>query len=203
MKRSLPRDRHLDFATTLDYLEQRLDAAGRRDIEEHLGRPCAGCRERLLHVSALIDTLRQDRTPEVPAWLHERAVAVFEPREQVSPARRLLESLAELVFDSFASPLPAAARRSVGEARRMRFKLGGHALDLEVEREGASTVTLRGSLQALDPALWTLEVLTGGERRVVHPDANGQFALEEVPAGELDLHLSGPAGRFRLPSIEP
>ena len=202
MTRSGPRDRHIDIATTLDYLDQQLDAAHRRVVEDHLGRPCAPCREKLRSMGDLLETMRRDRTGEVPLWLHDRAVAVFTPSEQLSPARRLLESLAELVFDSLSSPLPAAMRRSVGEARRLRFRLGGHSLDVEIEREGAATVSLRGLLEAQDPALWTIEVQAGGERRTARPDASGEFALEDVPSGALLLTVTGPAGRFRLPDIE-
>ncbi|MBK7366882.1 MAG: hypothetical protein IPJ04_02975 [Candidatus Eisenbacteria bacterium] len=202
MTRSGPRDRHLDFATTLDYLDQRLDTSRGREVEEHLGRPCPVCREKLRTLGGLLETMRRDRTGEVPAHLHRIALDVFTPREQVSPVRRALETLAELVFDSLTSPLPAAVRRSVGEARRLRFKLGGHVLELEIEREGAATVSLRGVLAAADPALWTIEVLVGGERRTARPDANGEFALEDVPAGELEMVVNGPAGRFRLPAIE-
>lgn len=146
MTRSGPRDRHLDFATTLDYLDQRLDTSRGREVEEHLGRPCPVCREKLRTLGGLLETMRRDRTGEVPAHLHRIALDVFTPREQVSPVRRALETLAELVFDSLTSPLPAAVRRSVGEARRLRFKLGGHVLELEIEREGAATVSLRGVL---------------------------------------------------------
>lgn len=202
MTRTGPRDRHLDHTTTLDYLDQVLEGKRRREVEDHLSRPCAPCREKLRALGDLLETMRRDRTGEVPSWLHDRALAAFTPSAQVSPARRLLESLAELVFDSLASPMPAAMRRSVGQARRMRFALGGHALDLEIEREGAATVSLRGMLEAPDPALWTIEVQAGGERRTARPDASGEFALEEVPAGELSLQITGPAGRFRLPNIE-
>lgn len=201
MKRSGPHDPHLDFASLLDYLEQRLDPSAARAAEEHLGRPCSTCRDRLRAASDLLETMRRDRTGEVPATLHRIAIDAFTPSEQPSPARRALEALAELVFDSLASPLPASVRRSVGEARRLRFRLGGHALELEIERERASTFSLRGVLGATDPALWTLEVLVRGERRTARPDANGEFALEDVPAGELDIHVSGPGGRWRVPSI--
>ena len=123
--------------------------------------------------------------------------------EQVSPARRLLESLATLVFDSLAQPLPQAARRSVGEARRLRFQAGEHFLDVEIERESGSNLTLRGWLNAPDPALWRLDVQVVGERRNVHPDANGAFVLESVPASELQFTLIGPHGRYRIPPVTP
>jgi hypothetical protein len=195
--------RHLDLRSVLDYLDHTLPAAGRREVEDHLGRPCSDCRERVREVGELLETMHHDRTGEVPAWLHERALAVFEPREQVARARQILEALAELVFDSLATPLPAATRSSVGEARRLRYRLAGHALDLELEREGASTQSLRGRIEAADPALWTVEVIASGERFVALPESGGEFALGGVPASTLEVVVTGPAGRFRLPGIEP
>lgn len=203
MSPSPPRERHLDVRTVLDYLDRKLDAAGRRQADGHLGRPCAACRERVRSVGELLETMRHDRAGEVPAWLHQRALDVFEAGEQPSAARRLVEALAELVFDSLRSPMPAAARRSVGEARRLRFQLGADALDLELEPEGGATQLLRGRLETQDAALWTLEILAGSERVTVRPDAGGGLLATGLPAGALQLRLDGPAGSFRLPPVEP
>lgn len=194
---------HLATGVLLDHLDAKLDVARRRSVEEHLGRPCPACRERLRGLGELLETMRLDRTGEVPAWLHERAMAVFEPHRRPSDARRVLERLAELVFDSSTSPTLAFARRSVGEARRLRYRFGDALLDLEIEREGAATLALRGQLQAAEPALWTLSVHAGSERRSVRPEAGGGFALDHVPSGPLEMRLSGPGGGFRIPSVEP
>ena len=203
MTHNRPASIHLDLATVLDHLDDKLEASARRAVEEHLGRPCPSCRERVRETGALLETMRLDRTGEVPAWVHQRGLDVFRPREHVSPAHRLLESLATLVFDSLAQPLPQAARRSVGEARRLRFQAGEHFLDVEIERESGSNLTLRGWLNAPDPALWRLDVQVVGERRNVHPDANGAFVLESVPASELQFTLNGPHGRYRIPPVTP
>jgi hypothetical protein len=203
MSSSPPRERHLDVRTVLDYLDRKLDTPGRREADGHLGRPCATCRERVRSVGEVLETMRNDRVGEVPAWLHQRALDVFQAYAQPSAARRLVEALAELVFDSLRSPIPAAARRSVGEARRLRFQLGADALDLELEPEGSATQLLRGRLETEDPSLWTLEILAGGERVTARPDANGGVLATDLPAGALQLRLEGPAGSFRLPPVEP
>jgi hypothetical protein len=197
------RDRHLDTAAALDFLEQRLGASDRRRVEEHLGRPCAACRERVRALGEMIESMRADRVGAVPAALHARALSVFVPVEQPSLARQLADAVAELLFDSSSQPLTAAARRSVGEARRLRFKLGAHAIDLELEREGASTMSVRGRLAAADAHLWTITVECGGERRSVRPDANGHFALDRLPFAPLTLTVGDGGERFRLPTLEP
>ena len=203
MKHTKSRDRHLDTSAALDFLEQRLHATERARVEEHLGRPCSACRERVRSLGEILATMRSDRVGEVPRFLHDRAVAVFVPTQKPSVVRGLVDAVAELLFDSSTQPLTAAARRSVGEARRLRFKLGTHSLDLELEREGVSTVSVRGRFLATDAQMWSIIVEAGAERRVVHPDATGSFVLDNLPLAPLTLQLRDADERFRLPTIEP
>jgi len=203
VKQTKSHDRHLDTSAALDFLEQRLNAPDRARVEEHLGRPCAACRERVRALGEILATMRSDRFGEVPRALHERAVAVFVPTAKPSLARGVVDAIAELLFDSSTQPLTAAARRSVGEARRLRFKLGTHSLDLELEREGVSTLSLRGRFVAPDAQLWSVIVEAGPERRVIHPDATGSFVLDNLPLAPLALQLRDADERFRLPTIEP
>ena len=195
------RDRHLDTRAALDFLEYRLEAGERRRVEEHLGRPCDTCRERLRELGELLTTMRDDRAGEVPRFLHERAIGVFAPAGTPSPARRLVDAIAELLFDSQVAPLTTAARRAVGGARRLRFSLGAHSVELEVEREG-SQLKVSGQLHTADAQLWSVEGEAGGERRSVHPDAAGKFGLDGLPWESLTLRLRGEAEVFRLPTIE-
>lgn len=197
-----PRDRHLDLRTVLDYLDGHADASARRAVDEHLARPCPDCRERVRRTGELLETMRLDTSAEVPADLHALALAAFEPPARPHAATRLVEALAHLVFDSLAAPLPAAVRRSVGEARRLRFQLGDTPVDLELEPEGGATQLLRGRIEAEEPALWRLEVRCGRERFEARPDGGGTFALAGLPVGALDVSVEGPGVLFRLPTIE-
>lgn len=196
-------DRHLDAAVVLDYLEQRLGAAARRDVEGHLGRPCAACRERLRELGSIIATMRGDPVPEVPRWLTQRALEVFTPEARPSAIRQGIELVARLLFDSFNAPMPAAARRSVGEARRLQYALGDAELEIEVEREGGSTMTLRGRLHTPDAALWAIRADASGERSDIAPDSFGHFVIEGLPSGVAELRLSGPPGVFLVTGVEP
>ncbi len=194
--------RHLDARTALDYLEDLLPARRRRVVEEHLGSPCPDCHERVRVFGSLIETLRGDRTPEVPAELRERAVALFEPVAVRTSLRRRVEAAGQLLFDSWTTPLPAATRRSVGEVRRLRLALGEDTLEIECEPEGRGTLSVRGWLRAADPALWRVELAVRAERLVAHPDAHGGFALERVPSGRAKLTVTGPYARFRFDALD-
>ena len=203
MTKSPNLDRHLDTSAALDFLEQRLGASERRAVEYHLGRPCRACLERIRVLGEMLGTMRSDRVGTVPAALHQRAIAVFVPVAKPSAVQGLVEAVAELIFDSAREPLAAGARRSLGEARRLRFRLGSHALDLEIEREGVDMLSLRGRLQATDAHLWNLDVEAGSEQRNTHPDADGSFVLDRLPVAPLTLQLRDSAQRFRLPTLEP
>lgn len=200
MNRRAPH-RHVDTKLALDYLDGRLDAAARERVEAHLGEPCAACRERVRSLGALVGVMRSDRTPEVPAFLRERALSVFAPAA-AEPAAGVMERLARLLFDSLATPMAAAPRRSVGEARRLRWALGAGTLEAEIEPEGATTRTLRGHFDDDDAVLSTIEARVGDERRTAAFGADGSFVLAGLPAGELRLTVETPAGRWQLPAIE-
>ena len=197
------RDRHLDTRVALDFLEQRLDEPARRRVEEHLGRPCSACRERVRALGAILATMREDRVGEVPRALRERAIGLFAPAERPSLVQTLVDAVAVLLFDSASQPLTATARRSVGEARRLRFRLGTHSLDLEIEREGLSTVSVRGRFVAPEAHLWTIVAEVGQERRIVHPDVTGSFVVDGLPRASITLLVRDGDERFRLPAIEP
>jgi hypothetical protein len=197
------RDRHLETSQVLDFLEERLGEAGTRAVERHLGRPCTACRERVRALGELIAIMHQDRVGPVPPALRQRALGVFAPVERPSLGRGLVDAVAELLFDSSGQHLTTAARRSVGEARRILFGLGAHSVELEIEREGGSTISMRGGFAATDAHLWTIVVEVGEEQRVVRPDVDGSFVLNGLPLARLNMYFFGLEERFRLPTIEP
>src|SRR5437867_10047509 len=87
---------HLDTRTLLDYLDDRLTATDRRRIEDHLGGSCASCRERLVEVGGLIESMRSDRSGPVPDAVRARALEVLGPRPvapPIAPPRWLPASL--------------------------------------------------------------------------------------------------------------
>lgn len=201
-RRGSDRERHLDTAVLLDYLEGRLDGPARGWVEEHLGSSCGTCRERLRAVERLLGAMQSDRTPEVPDALRRIARAAYVPPPAPAPAPSLIEQAVRLVFDSFSDALPALARRAVGEARRLRFGLDGHALELEIEREDADAHTVRGCLLVPGSALHHITLVCGDERRTAWPADTGEFAFERVPAGHLTIEIAGPEGHWRVPPIE-
>src|SRR5436190_509688 len=154
--------RHLDTRTLLEYLDGRLDMGARRGVEDHLGGPCAACRDRLREIGWLVQTMREDRSVPPPESLRSRALEALGARP----------------------PLPTATRRAMGDARWLKFALGDHTLEIEVEADSAEAWTMRGRLDLPDPSLHRIEIEAREETRTVWPDAAGRFALDRVPPGE-------------------
>lgn len=199
--RTPPASRHVDARTALDYLDRVLDAARRREVEQHLGEPCAECRERVRALGALLQTMRLDRAPEVPEPVRARAIATFTPAPSLSPSRAAAEWIARLVFDSWDAPLAAATRRAVGETRRLRYALTRGTLELECEADAPPGFTVRGRLIVEDAAVHRVEIVSGAETITGWPDAAGVFALERVPAGDARVTIVGPDTRDVVPVI--
>ncbi len=192
---------HVSIERALDYLEGVLAAGARESVEEHLGRPCPDCLEQIRDLGLLVERMRQDRTPEVPAALHARALAAFAYYRWPAHRATLPTVIAELLFDSWAQPLPALVRRAAGDVRRLGYSLGGCTLEVEAERESAGVFVIRGRLEAPDALLHRMDLKVGRERLRTWPDTSGSFVFERVPGGRVRLSLVGPIGHFELPAI--
>ena len=201
MRRPRSSARHLDVRAALDHLDGRSTAGERRAIEDHLAGSCDGCRRLLLEVSRLVEYMQSDRAEAVPDEIRARVLAILPARRHAPAAESLPWRLAILVFDSLRDPLPALARRNVGDARWLRYSLAGAALEMEIEPEPAGAWSIRGRLAAQDAALYRMEVRVAAERLSARPNAEGRFALEHVPAGDAEVLVSGPEERFRLPPL--
>lgn len=195
--------RHLAARDALDYLEHLLSPRRVAEVEAHLAMPCPDCRERLRALAQLTTRMRADRAEAVPEALHRRALEQFVPRPAAAPFGARVLAAARLLFDSWAQPLPAAVRRAVGEARRLRWELAEGTLEIELEPGADGTQILRGRLQAPEPALVRIEVRALSETFSAWPDASGAFAFERLPAADLELAVVGPDRVERVPTVRP
>jgi hypothetical protein len=192
---------HLDAGQVLDYIENRLGAKQQARVEDHLAGPCTRCRDLVHEVGRLLESMRSDRVPPVPEAVRARALEAFGTRVSEPSRAGLAWTLARTVFDSIADPMPAPVRRSLGKARWMRFELGDHLLEMEAEPEAGEAWTLRGRLGIPEPALHRIDAEAAGERHSAWPDTEGHFVLERVPAGAVEIRITGPDARHRLPPL--
>jgi len=193
-------DPHPDTHEMLAYLEATLEPKRRAALEAHLAGPCLDCQIRLRDCGRLVERMRSDRTPEVPEVLHRIALDAFGELRTRSASAPFAERVARLLLDTLGRPMSLAARRSVGEVRRLRFDAGGMPVELEVEMESAGRFTLRGRVDAAESHRIRIEV--GEERFEARPDAGGLFALPGLPAGRAKVAIEGSEGVWALPPFE-
>lgn len=193
MKKPRP-EGHLDVRSVLDYLEGRAEAAARRRVEDHLERRCPDCHALVRELQVLVERMRLDRAPEVPAEVRQRALSAFRPLP--SPrASRPAPIRARILFDSPRRPLIVRAGRATSGVRRVTLTIGTHRLDLEIVPDNGGRFLLRGLLRTPEPMLHRVQAAVGRERYLTSPDVNGVFGLERLPGGKLRVTITGPTGR--------
>jgi hypothetical protein len=142
---------------------------------------------------------RQDEANEPPAAVLARALAIF-PSPSAGLASHWVDALAELLFDSWATPTLAGTRSVRGSSRELRYRAG----DLEVELQllpGADLRTMQvlGQLQATPgnasaPSFQqaSVHLSLGKSRFSAECNEFGEFQLE-CPAGPgAVLHIAVP-----------
>ncbi|MGH9712978.1 MAG: hypothetical protein ACRD5M_06735 [Candidatus Acidiferrales bacterium] len=120
-------------------------------------------------------------------------------------------SVAELLFDSFRSPMPAGVRSASVTARQMLFGAGNYRLDLRIEPlEDSDKVALLGQIlnssEPDEPIGIVAVVLRRGNKVLAQSVTNlfGEFELEFNLENSLQLHAHLPQGQVvRVPLVEP
>ena len=143
---------------------------------------------------------------EAPSPVIQRAIAIF-PRESAKERQRKRPSLARLVFDSLASPLPAGVRgRSAG--RRLFYEAGWADLDIEIREAPANSEVFRVMGQLLDSGTSKsadlIAALWSGESLAVQAmgDSTGLFVFPEVQPGSYRMEIWTPERASGI-TIEP
>jgi hypothetical protein len=120
-------------------------------------------------------------------------------------------ALAELLFDSFRSPLQAGVRSSTKDVRQLLYGSGDHRIDLRLEPQADSDkISLVGQLlNSADPARATGAVpvtLLKGRKVVAESATNrfGEFHFEVELEENLQLRVSPPQGpEFSVALVYP
>lgn len=202
---------HPSFEQWVEYHEGQLPEPRRAELEAHLDSGCSACRAMETEVKRLVAALTGDRLLDPSAAAVCAAEAAFHPQQRVARlpdwARGLRETLAGLVFDSYARPEAAfAGARSASVARRLCYETQGLELDVLVESEGDQR-RMTGQLLLLGTPARPL----GGARFAVtcsgvlvgegETDARGEFVLSMDLPGEVELRVvqAGRLVTFRIP----
>jgi hypothetical protein len=169
---------------------------------------CPACAASRGWLENLLAATEQGPLSEPPAAVLERAFDVMPPAPP-APARHPRRwSLAELVRETFAGPVPAGIRAGATAERRLLYTAGDTELDLEIARGdvGSSVYRISGQLMVRDGSEQpdVFAVLWSDGRTVARAagDAMGMFVLRDVPRGTYRLEVWIP-GEGHIIRMEP
>ena len=172
----------------------------------HLDAGCPRCAPRVRVVRAMLSALEAGPLPEVPAALHERALALAVSSREPSPepARaRIRRFLGELLLDAGSGAAPALGLRGEGLAERhLLYRAGPFDVDLAHLDGGALVGQVLPQHDAAPSLRDGVCVLYGGPAPRQTPlDENGDFHFESVRAASYDLVLEAAELRLVLPDV--
>jgi hypothetical protein len=167
------------------------------EIRDHVASGCDPCRSVLATWQGVAELAGRELAYEPPERVVRNAIALFEDNAPRQPSVLAQGArLAELVFDSFQSPLPAGVRSLEQSARHVSYKAGSFFIDVRIEEaNSAGRSSVVGQLMHHpDASSTSLEgmwvVLTSGRSTVAETTTNrfGEFVFEME--AYRDNHLS-------------
>ena len=175
------------------------------DVRRHLDRcpKCAAARDWL---ERLLDATAEGPLVDPPSSVLQRAIGVF-PGGTFKRRRPTRPSLARLVIDSLAVPLPAGVRGK-SNGRRLFYEAGWADVDIEVREASLNAEAFRVTGQVLVAGTSTPTDLIAAiwvEDRVAAyamGDQTGLFVFPEVSPGAYRLEIWTPAQADGI-TIEP
>lgn len=202
-KRHFTLEEWADFARKMGPRDQ-LEA-----MESHL-KHCEKCLMEFDIWRRVNETAHRHPAFEPPAGAVRTVKAMFgihKPKK----AGALREFVAELLFDSLRSPLPAGVRSSGAGIRQLLFGSGGFRVDLRIEpQQDSNKISLVGQvLNSADPrkSLDSLQVaLMRGRKTLAQSLTNqlGEFHLECNPEPRFELRIAlTDSTRVSIPLVSP
>lgn len=182
---------HLKYDILLNYLEDRLPAQERSQVEVHLAEPCWRCGRHLALLRTVLDSVAGDRTAAPPPAVLKRAVDIGRSQRKLPKPSSWMRVLAALSFDNRLQ-LSSAATRGATRVRQMLFTTEQVDIDLQI-KPGVRDNDLLGQLLGTQStgevlsAFVSLQNNKGAVLRATETDSRGQFAFRQVPFGVYDL----------------
>jgi hypothetical protein len=186
------------FATLLDWLEGRLDAAEAAQVSANVGKADRRTRAAVHWLQGFLATAQAFPAPEPPPIIRQNLRQHFLRWRKAQIALRAEPDVVQagLLFDSRQDLVQTGVRggQEADGAYHLAFTTDVADLVIDVQRIGNDRVRLDGQVLPGDPAaapVFTAEVIGQGFRlRTVDGDELGRFALPEVPAGRCRLEVS-------------
>ncbi len=191
------RSRHISFDRLSDFVEGRLPADKRAELQAHLS-ICSQCAGDAAWLGRIIGLMRADDYEEPPPRVAAGISRVFRPADNA--LARPWRIMAMMRFDSALVPM-AVSRRSgpIGE-RQLLYEAEVFHLEVRIKQAG-SLYQVSGQVLNADERG---QVQLQGPASVVRADINevGEFVLPPVPVGKYILILLLTAVEIEISALE-
>ncbi|GEM_PF-1118613 len=186
----------VSFEPLLDYLDKRISGAEQQHIAAHLASRCARCLARRNWYVDFKQTT-QLATVEPPDWVLRRAARLFETvRRDETAVTRLVQGVAQLLFDSFAQPL-AGRRAMPSMGRQLLYAVEAFNVDLQITGATGANANLYGQILSVAEAGFAsvadleVKLSRGGKLyQTTRTNALGEFTFTEVRCDTYELGIA-------------
>lgn len=197
------------FERLIDYLDRRLPETEAVRVATHLASDCAACAATRNWYERVRGLTASDDSIAPPPWAFKRAVRIFGAAQQRPRlVERLGQTIAALVFDSFARPQLAGVRSTETTNRQLLYRAGDYSIDLQIAPSDDARADLTGQVLKEGEATFEsvaglkLEIARGGETVfAATTDAMGEFKINGMEHGIYDLRVELSAGSITVPEV--
>jgi len=168
------------------------------DMQSHLETGCKPC-TKLYTLWQRVDVAARRETTYQPPETAVRTVKGLGIIHGMAKPRSAGSKLAELLFDSFRSPLQAGVRSTASASRQLLYRAGDYRIDvrLEPQTDSEKVAVVGQVLDVVDPTKQSPSfpvILLKGKKIVSVSQTNsfGEFSLECELVEDLKLHLKVP-----------
>jgi len=190
---------HYSLEDWADFTRNVAGDAKKLAMQSHLETGCKPCTKLYTLWQRVDVAARRESTYEPPETV-VRTVKGMGAIHGIPSPRRTGSRVAELLFDSFRSPMQAGVRSTAATARQLLYGAGDYRIDVRMEPQmDSEKVTVVGQvLNAVDPAKQSPSfpvILFKGKKIVSVSQTNsfGEFNLECELVDDLKLHLKVPS----------
>ena len=202
--------RHFSLEEWTDFARDVVGQAEKNAMQNHLETGCKECAKVFGTWKRVHEAARRESAYSPPESF-VRTVKGLGAIYGLGRASRMKAPLAQLLFDSSRSPLPAGVRSDSVTARQLLYGLNNYRVDLRIQpQEDSDKVAVVGQiLDSSDPdhAIGILHVvLRKGKKVIAESMTNryGEFHLECDLENCLQLHAGLPHGQVvQIPLVEP
>jgi hypothetical protein len=201
---------HFRLEEWADFARDVMAAEEKEAMQSHLDNGCKQCAKAFGTWKHVREAARREASYLPPEGIVRtvKAMGVVHAPDKARPVRL---PLAQLLFDSFSSPLAAGVRSTSVAARQLLYGSGDYRMDLRIEpQEDSDKVSLSGQiLNSANPdqPVGVLPViLRKGEKVLAESLTNkfGEFQLDFELEGSLQLHADLPQGQvLQIRLVEP